>query len=207
MNAQFDENTLSAYVDGELDADVLPAVEAFIEADPDARRYVLDAVGVNARLRAELNPVAHEPVPDRLYAALQGRPRAAGPSGRTPVLRNFLRVAAAAVLLLAGFGVGKVLQNGSVNGLSALGTSLPAAYQQVVDRALEHNLSGTVHQWQPPEDETLVKVTPVKTYRSPDGRYYREYVLEIDAGKQKTQVKGLAYRTGKQQWKTKALFF
>ena len=132
MTAHFDENTLSAYIDGELGPEELPAVEAFIEADDDARRYVLETVGVHARLRAEMNAVAHEEVPERLYAALQNSRRNKAPDWP---LRKLLQVAAALVLLVAGYGVAQLLQKTGGGGEKRSRQRTPAENRQTRGRA------------------------------------------------------------------------
>ena len=44
MKKTFDEITLSAYMDGELDAEGMHTVERVIDSDESAKRYVLDTV-------------------------------------------------------------------------------------------------------------------------------------------------------------------
>ena len=90
-----DEQLLSAWVDGELDArpDERERVEAWLRDHPqDAARVRRWAADRDA-LRARLAPMLDEPVPARLRALVRGGPAAAGP---------WRRAAAAAGLLLAG---------------------------------------------------------------------------------------------------------
>ena len=103
MNKQFDELTLSAYIDGELDAATMLEVEAFLEKDADARKYVLHVLKTTARLRGVMNEVLHENVPDPLIDAVRSHPVKKG--SRTLVRHPSLRIAAAIVLVLLGFGL------------------------------------------------------------------------------------------------------
>lgn len=77
-----DEDTLQAYVDGELDAANAARVDAALADDDALARRVQQARKLRAQLQAAFNPVLNEPVPDRLSALLQ--PRATQVS--TPVL-------------------------------------------------------------------------------------------------------------------------
>jgi surface antigen len=207
MNQQFDEVTLSSYIDGELDAATMREVEAFVEKSPDAKKYVLNVVKTTARLRGGMNAALHENVPDHLIDAVRSHPVKKGKSGRDLIRHPFLRIAAAIVLVLLGFGAGSILDRQGKDALPVLSAPLPTVYSDVVDQALEFNRSGKSREWQAPRDSLLVRVTPVKTYRDKSGRYFREYRLEISSANERRQVNGLAYRTAGGKWKTKAVFY
>lgn len=205
MNQEFDERTLSAYVDGELDPETSREVEAFVEADANARKYVVNAVRTTARLRALANETMQEAPPERLVSAILTDSQKKKPSKW--VARPLFRMAAGILLVLGGFGAGSILQRGGHEQVPLLSSPLTAQYSDVVDQALEYNLSGTTREWQAPRDPIMVTVTPVKTYRDKDGLYYREYRLEVSARQEHRQINGLAYRTAKGKWKTKAVFY
>ena len=205
MNAQFDELTLSAYIDGELDAATMQEVDAFLEKDTNARQYVLNVLRTTARLRGAMNATLHEDVPEHLIDAVRSHP--VKKEHRRILGHPALRMAAAIVLVVLGFGAGTILDRQGNNLLSALSAPLPAVYSHVVDQALEFNRSGIAQEWQDPQDSLAVRVTPVKTYRDKNGRYFREYRLEIATARERRQVKGLAYRTGAGKWKTSAVFY
>lgn len=204
MTRQFDEITLSAYVDGELDPATMREVEAFVETDADARKYIVNAVKTTARLRAFANEALVEAVPERLTSVIGPRPK--NEKGRRPALHTLFRMAAAVVLVLLGFGAGSLMLPNGAGQFSALVTPFPASYSRVVDEALEHNLSGSPRQWQAPGDPLAITVTPVRTYRDKNGQYFREYRLEVVSENERRQVNGLAYREGG-KWKTKAVFY
>jgi len=68
-----DDDTLQAYVDGELDAADAARIEAALAHDDVLARRVERARAVRAQLRAAFDPVLDEPVPARLSALLQPR--------------------------------------------------------------------------------------------------------------------------------------
>ena len=205
MNQQFDELTLSAYIDGELDPDTMREVDSFLEQDKNAQKYVLNAVRAAARLRRFMNGDLNENIPEHLISAI--RPQPEKKQRRKALIYPLFRMAAAILLVLLGFGAGSFLQRDGNGDFSMLTAALPARYSQVVDQALEYNLSGTPREWQAPRSAVIVSVTPVKTYRDRSGLYYREYRLEVRAERERRQIKGLAYRTAGGKWKTKAVFY
>lgn len=205
MNPQFDELTLSAYIDGELDPATMQEVDAFLEKDANARQYVLNVFKTTVRLRGAMNAMLHEDVPEHLLDAVRSHP--VKKENRRFVRHPALRMAAAIVLVLLGFGAGTILDRQGNDLLPILSAPLPAAYRHVVDQALEFNRSGIAKEWQAPQDALAVTVIPVKTYRDKNGRYFREYRLEIATAQERRQVKGLAYRTGTGKWKTSAVFY
>jgi len=207
MTQEFDELTLSAYIDGELDAATMREVEVFVEKNPDAKKYVLTVLRTTARLRGAMKEALHSDVPEHLIDAVRSHPAENGKSGRTLLRHPFLRVAAAVVLVLLGFGAGTVLQHQSKDVLPTLSDPLQTVYSEVVDQALEFNRSGISKEWRAPRDPFAVKVTPVKTYRDKNGRYFREYRLEISDANERRQISGLAYRTAGGKWKTRAVFY
>ena len=205
MTRQFDERTLSAYLDGELDDAAMQEVDEFLQQDAKAREYVLNATRTTAFLKAASNAILHAEVPEHLIAAVKSHGDRGG--RRQPVVRTVFRIAAAIVLVLFGYGAGNLLINNQLGHLPVTMAPVLEQYGHVVDAALEHNLSGTPRKWSEPQQPTMIMVTPVKTYRDSKNTYYREYRLEVIAENQHQQVDGLAYRSSGGKWITKALFF
>lgn len=83
------EHELHAYVDGQLDAGRAREIEAWLADHPETRAQVQAWQNQNAKLRAQFDPVAIEPIPDRLLP-------------RAPLLRRLRR--GAAMLLVLGIG-------------------------------------------------------------------------------------------------------
>jgi hypothetical protein len=205
MTRQFDETTLSAYLDGELDNAAMQEVDEFLQQDAKAREYVLNAARSAAFLKSASNAILHAEVPEHLVAAVKSHGDSGGRPG--PAVRTVFRIAAAIILVLLGYGAGNLLMNNQVGQLPITVAPVLKQYAHVVDDALEHNLSGTPRKWSEPQTPTMIMVTPVKTYRDSKNIYYREYRLEVIAENQHQQVDGLAYRSSGGKWITKALYF
>jgi anti-sigma factor RsiW len=107
--AEPDENTLVAYVDGELDAATAREVEQAIESSPAARNTVAKLRASAALVRAAFADAVHEPPPPGLVALL----RTAKPQ---PPVRRYALPIAASIALLIGIGIGVGI------GIAALGT-------------------------------------------------------------------------------------
>lgn len=68
----FDRATLAAYVDGELDLVAAKQIEKAMESDAGLAEAVSNEQALRSLLSAHFDPVAMEPVPDRLAALLPG---------------------------------------------------------------------------------------------------------------------------------------
>src|SRR6201993_2261659 len=69
---QRSDDRLVAYLDGELETAQRREVEAWLNADPDARRQLAALAESAHLLRLAFDGAIHEPVPDRLLAAARG---------------------------------------------------------------------------------------------------------------------------------------
>ncbi|WP_368562848.1 anti-sigma factor [Pseudoxanthomonas sp. UTMC 1351] len=81
------EETLMAYVDGELDSVAAARVEAALADDPELAAAVARERALRQRLRSAFDPVVEEPVPERLIAAARGE-TARPPATRSPARRR-----------------------------------------------------------------------------------------------------------------------
>ena len=205
MKKTYDETMLSAYIDGELDSATMHDVDIFIQKDDAAAKYVLETARTTALLRADMNAVLDEEIPQRLIDTLS--PQQIVKSHRKPLIRNLIRVAAVLILGFFGFGIGILVERITGEHFPTEIAPLPARYSDVVDAALEFNLSGNPREWQAPRAAVAVTVTPVKTYRDKSGVYYREYKLEVATDAERSRINGLAYRTATGKWKTKVMYF
>jgi anti-sigma factor RsiW len=66
------DETLIAYLDGELDAGLRSEVESWLESDIELQNRAADLAASAEALRTAFEPVLHEPVPERLLAAARG---------------------------------------------------------------------------------------------------------------------------------------
>jgi len=83
----FNDETVMAYLDGELDETTRAALEAALATDPGLAQRVARHRTLHARLHREFDPVLEEPIPERLLAAVRGT-RAAPPSGNIIPLKR-----------------------------------------------------------------------------------------------------------------------
>jgi hypothetical protein len=78
------EETLMAYVDGELDGSTREQVARAVAADPEVARRVAAHQALRAKLRAGFDPVLDEPVPARLLSLVHGAQSGAKPAQVLP---------------------------------------------------------------------------------------------------------------------------
>jgi anti-sigma factor RsiW len=179
-------------------------VEAFLESDAAARKYVLNAIITTARLRESMNKVFYEEVPDRLTDTIFARQKNKG--RLSAALQPAFRMAAGFMLIALGFGAGWLVPPKGDQPTLTVPLPFPTAYNRVVNNAMEYNLSGAPRQWQAPGNQAVIVVTPIKTYRDSSGQYFREFRMEVSTATERRQISGLAYRQNG-EWKTKAVYF
>jgi hypothetical protein len=86
----FSDETVMAYVDGELDNATRAALEVAMTTDTDLAERVAREHRLRARLHSEFNPVLREPIPERLLAAANDT----SAKGRTGNIISFKRIPA-----------------------------------------------------------------------------------------------------------------
>lgn len=207
--AKFDEQTLMAYVDGELDPDRKAQVEAALADDPEARAAVRQFHDSAAALRGAFDPVLREPVPKRLLEAIAAPTaskvhdiRSARRRGVVSFWPQTVWARAAMIALCIGVGVGY---------LSASWWKQPwesAARLAVVDpllnEALESTTSGTAFVRQEREGGVERDIMPLLTFRDADKHYCREFESSLkDQGVSHVNY-GVACREGG-VWQPRAL--
>jgi hypothetical protein len=203
MKQKENETLLSAFLDGELDTAAMSEADQLLDKDETAKKYVLETVRTTAFLRANMKDILYEESPKRLLETLNEQKKSK--FSRLPTFPSLIRLAAVLILGFLGFGSGVLLERSNVERFPVSINPLPAAYCEVVDNALEYNLSGTPQKWRSPGGIVDVTVTPVKTYRDKNGVYFREYQLEVSSGTDRSKIIGLAYRKLKGEWETKTL--
>jgi hypothetical protein len=191
-------------VDGELDRQTMREVERFLDNDAQARQFVLDAMHATVLLRAGGSEAVHEPVPERLRQVF------VRPAENTRPWREMrwpaLRLAAAVALLVVGAGLGLIFKPGPQSANSLPFHLLPTAYQQAINQSLENHLSGDPFSVDLGDGSRRIVITPIKTYRNPEGQYYRGYDMELIADGHQQRLRGMAYRAGQAEWRTTALY-
>jgi hypothetical protein len=180
----YDDETLMAYADGELDAAQSAEISAAIERDPELAQRVDRHRALRADVAGAFSSVLDEPVPERLVTSARGAaaaaPRAADARGRGQVVPFPGRstrapaprwgvpqwAAMAASLFLGAFISFKVFSPGDAllatrdGGLVAHG-------------ALAAALEGQLASAQQASDPVLIGLT----FRAQDGNYCRSFTL------------------------------
>jgi hypothetical protein len=197
----YDDETLMAYADGELDPLQRAEIDAAMAKDPGLARRVEQQRALRARLAGAFSKVLDQPVPERLEAAARAGATSAVPGGRGKVLQFPARsarppnppwrarewIAMAASLLLGVLLSWRLLVPGESGVIEAGKDGLLARGE--LARALENQLASE----QRGEEPVMIGLT----FRTRDGNYCRSFVLRT------AQTAGLACRVGS-EWQVPA---
>jgi anti-sigma factor RsiW len=173
------DETLMAYVDGELDAAMRAQVASAAASDPEIARRVARHQGVRNQLRTGFDPILKEPVPAHLVALARSArihsqdgnvlPFAAKP----PVRRSWVQWAS----LAASFVLGALVwQFASRSNLSQ--PIIESRGALVASGVLAQALSGQLASQQAPSAAVQIGVS----FRSRQGRFCRTFRLRSATG-------------------------
>ena len=157
----FDSATIHAFVDGEIDLVTARRIERTMADDPELAARIAEQRGLRAMLNHHYDPVAEQPVPERLIAAVHAAPVVLRPK------RSFGRswaIGSVAAALAFGLFVGQ--QIGAPGGPVAVGSGTLMA-SGTLNSALETQLASA----QPRESETRIGLT----FRAADGAVCRSF--------------------------------
>lgn len=170
----FSDETLMAYVDGELGVAAREQVEGAIAADPDVARRVAAHAALRGKLRATFDKVLEEPVPARLVSLVHARAVEPGRGqlvqfpGRQAPRRAWLQWSS----LAAGFVLGALVWQ-FASRLYAPGSLSENHGEFVASGALARALSGQLAAEQNPSGAVQVGLS----FRSRRGEYCRTFHL------------------------------
>lgn len=184
------EKLLAAYVDGELSSENRKWVESLLTRDREAAHFVDVLTRSNKLLQDAYDPVLHQPLPEKLL------PRSnkgwTGPFGRP------LSLMAAASFATAIFVGGYLVSEANTR------QELATIHQKLAElrhHTLEYSPSGIPVSWQDAGKQLNLTIEPLKTYRTSDNHYCREYREVVEDMNGDTEVRvGIACRSGKTQW-------
>ena len=190
----YDDETLMAYVDGELDAKTRAEIASAVDQDPALARRVEQHRALRSRLTGAFNKVLNQPVPEQLANVARGKLTPAPASGHGKVLQFPARagrapatpwrarewVAMAASLLLGALISWRVLAPGEGESIVAGNDALVARGE--LARALDVQLASE----QRGEEPVLIGLT----FKARDGSYCRSFVMSA------ARTAGLACRAG-----------
>jgi hypothetical protein len=192
----FSDETVMAYVDGELDEATRTAVESAVATDADLAQRVARHRELRARLHSEFDPVLREPIPEQLLAAAKG----ASAKARTGNIIALTRIrpshwawpqwGALAASFVVGVLIAPLLRHEPTAGPLDI-----RAGKVLASGALAHALSEQLASNQIADAPVRVGVS----FLSRDGDYCRTFVF-----RDKSAVTGLACRDG-ESWLLKVL--
>jgi surface antigen len=206
-----DDNTLIAYLDGELDDAAAAGVEKRLARDPALSSRVEEFRRGDDLLRAAFNQSMLEAnPPKRAPAALNAEKRRVR---RIPRQWGPLPLALAASLA--------VLLIGGLTGLVTLDTLVEREFErqalikandnramvQARMNALENEISGTDVSWTNPDSGSFGKMTPVRTWRTKSGQYCREFHESATMDGVTNVERGVACRTADGLWKVRLRYY
>jgi len=206
---------LNAYIDGELDERSHREVEDILRLDPDASRYIVQVKKLNALTRISLDAGLNTPgarslqanLNERLDASLTRNVEKASNRRAVYLEKTFFAVAASVLLLLAGYQLGSMsLESEVEKQLLTLESKRSASLAAMVgerNRVLEYLPSGQTSTWQSNDGFIQAELMPIRTLRTEENQYCREYRELISVQGKNESVHGISCRTGKAQWKTK----
>ena len=146
-----DENSLVAYVDGELDAAMAREVERWLETSPAARNTVAKLRASAALVRAAFADAVHEPPPAGLVELLQTAAKRPRPA------RRYALPLAASIALAIGLGIGALAGMLGTRQLAAPRTEAAAEMDRLLDNVAEY------HRVYAREQRHMVEVSAAET--------------------------------------------
>lgn len=197
------ESLLVAYVDNQLEPDQMADLEATIRDDPEAQAIVGVLRRSAAAVRTAYDQPLHEPVPERLLAAIGAAEPAPGanvvplrrPSRLWPSRQALMALAASIATLAIGFGAG-YMQSWPGGGIAPAGVP-SEQFEAALYRALERDQVGAGLSYENAASGTTETVTIVGAVASGVSNACREFRHE-SAGA--TIGRGLACRSSSGDW-------
>ena len=158
----YDDETLGAYVDGELERETAAALEVDLKHDPILQRRVADLRSVNAALRdwcADLIPPRETARSAGANFENRNARRRHAAFGSKPLWSHAL---AAGVALVFGLGIGQFVNLSTRQN----GPGVEEAAHRLLQAALERTVSGQAISWSDDLTHQTVTVEPLRTYRA-----------------------------------------
>jgi anti-sigma-K factor RskA len=191
----YDDETLGAYVDGELPAAKAEALEAEIRGNAGLRQRIAELHNINLALRASYTELARPIAPWRIPAHAEqlhiqrNSVRSRVGSWRYPAL-------AAGIALLVGIGIGQFIRFSGTPPMAVTN----AAVDRLLQDALDHTLSGQSVSWTDSATHRTTTIEPLRTYYV-DRTFCREYRQISGAPRQDDKAMyGMACRTTEGTW-------
>lgn len=205
-----DEFHLNAYIDGELTEQEMQALEQALKTDETASDYVKKSRKYMELGRKALEVATQKPISGELQGVLN-KLEDRDAEEKSPLIQShpYFAIAASLLLLITGYGLGVIsTERGFQQQMLAAETIREYTRKEVrseLNRVLEYTPSGTSVVWKSETHDVSAELLPLRTLKTPDSRYCREFreVLLIDGVKEMRQ--GLSCRVGEKQWETRMI--
>lgn len=197
-----DDMTLSSYLDGELDYANANEVTSQIHGNSTVRNRFLAMATSQALLRAYGRTEARKAVPQYLIDTLRSKKKSNVVS--LPP-KTIFQIAAVCVLFLGSYLVGRHF-NAAPGSPPSLVPVIPTSLARTINEVLEYEKSGAEQSWVKLADGESARVTPVKTFRGAEGKFYRMYLIDLSGKDGNRQFWAMASRQSKENWETKGVF-
>jgi hypothetical protein len=174
------DETLMAYVDGELEEEKRAAVAQAVATDPEVARRVAEQRLLRASLQAAFSAVLEEPVPEHLVRAARSAPAgtpvadlASKRAARARLRRVLPQWGAIAASLIVGVFVGERFLGGGGEGVLVTQSG-----QLIAHGALAHALTDQLASSRTANASVQIGVS----FRAHSGEYCRTFSLRPDPG-------------------------
>ena len=182
---------INGFNDGQLDETQHQAATALLAEDAEARSYLKELAELDRLLRSVFDPVKKESIPARFHPLLKTKRHQA-------FSRYVVPAALAASLLLAAVVV--VRQDALDLQMQDQLLQMRQEIASLKHQTLENSPSGKAAYWVAPAGQTRAEVTPLKTFRTGDNRFCREYEERLEDALGVEIRRGIACRSGKGHW-------
>ncbi|MSP83099.1 MAG: hypothetical protein EXQ94_09240 [Alphaproteobacteria bacterium] len=213
MQRALADETLVAYVDGELDPVTRRAVESGLKSDPDAALKVATMRHSADALRGAFDEVMSEPIPERLRAVIdRAVPSPNGQDSLFDLATRWLMAVATprqfafagaigAVALVAGLGIGQ-LEVGSEDAYVPAGIARSSgdAFAEAVARAMEAGVEGATASYERADIGVRGTVTALGQVALASGITCRAFRDEQHSGGMAIPGRGIACRGADGVW-------
>jgi len=194
---------LMRLVDGELSAGEAAALALSCRDDPAAGALIASLQAERALLRAAFPP-SEAPTTGRTLAAIDAAFAARRRRRRLPRSWSAAMPLAASLLTAALVGTWAVWfaeerAEAAAERLLAAQASDRALAAATVARALDTQVSGSTVTWRNPDSGSAGSVKPLRTFRTADGRWCREFEQRLEAAADQ-QGRGIACRGPSGWW-------
>lgn len=194
--SRIDQETLSAFLDGELGELERRRVEAALARDPELWRQLDGLARVDTWLRRGLEPALEEKLVQPAREANLVQPTSAA----TPAVSRRPRRLRRRTALVAGIA-GLLLGLGGPTLLTERGRETPL--ETALAEALERHPSGSPLRFADRDAGGSGEVVPIRTFRNVEGRWCREYELTLRDRHQELRRLAIACREENGRWRTR----